>query len=86
MTKREGMSGCKGIYKMTPKEQERFDIGYKIGYKKGKEDSVVHAHWVPFNSSAAGDIQYCSRCDIGYAEKTDYCPRCGAKMNESVDK
>ena len=25
---------------------------------------VVHAKWIPFHSEAAGDIQYCSACDI----------------------
>lgn len=42
---------------------------------------VVHGRWVPFHSEAAGDIQYCSACEIGFAAKTDYCPNCGAKMD-----
>lgn len=42
---------------------------------------VVHGRWVPFHSKAAGDIQYCSACEIGFAAKTDYCPHCGAKMD-----
>lgn len=42
---------------------------------------VVHGRWVPFHSEAAGDIQYCSACEIGFAAKTDYCPHCGAKMD-----
>lgn len=37
--------------------------------------------WMPFHSEAAGDIQYCSACEIGFDAKTDYCPHCGAKMN-----
>lgn len=37
--------------------------------------------WIPFHSEAAGDIQYCSACEIGFAAKTDYCPHCGAKMD-----
>lgn len=41
---------------------------------------VVHGRWVPFHSEAAGDIQYCSACEIGFDAKTDYCPHCGAKM------
>lgn len=42
---------------------------------------VVHGQWIPFHSEIAGDIQYCSACEIGFAAKTDYCPRCGAKMD-----
>lgn len=46
---------------------------------------VVHGRWVPFHSEAAGDIQYCSACEIGFAAKTDYCPTCGAKMDGGAD-
>lgn len=42
---------------------------------------VVHGRWMPFHSEAAGDIQYCSACEIGFGAKTDYCPNCGAKMD-----
>lgn len=42
---------------------------------------VVHGRWVSFHSEVAGDIQYCSACEIGFAAKTDYCPHCGAKMD-----
>ena len=42
---------------------------------------VVHVKWVPFHSQAAGDIQYCSACEVGFCGKTDYCPNCGAKMD-----
>lgn len=38
---------------------------------------VVHAKWIPFHSEAAGDIQYCSACDIGFDARMDYCPHCG---------
>lgn len=52
-----------------------------------KEDAadvapVVHGRWMHFHSEAAGDIQYCSACEIGFDAKTDYCPNCGAKMTE----
>lgn len=42
---------------------------------------VVRGRWVPFHSEVAGDIQYCSACEIGFDAKTDYCPNCGAKMD-----
>ena len=48
------------------------------------ETGGVHGRWVPFHSEVAGDIQYCSACEIGFAAKTDYCPHCGAKMDGSA--
>ena len=42
---------------------------------------VRHGRWIPFRSEAAGDIQYCSICGIGFDAKMDYCPHCGAKMD-----
>lgn len=41
---------------------------------------VVHGRWIPFHSEIAGDMQYCSACEIGFGAKTDYCPNCGADM------
>lgn len=53
---------------------------------------VVHGRWMPFHSEAAGDIQYCSACEIGFDAKMAYCPNCGIKMdmkyggdNDAVD-
>ena len=43
---------------------------------------VRHGRWLPFHSTAAGDIQYCSACEIGCMWKPNYCPNCGAKMME----
>lgn len=48
------------------------------------ETGGVHGRWVPFHSEVAGDIQYCSACEIWFAAKTDYCPHCGAKMDGSA--
>lgn len=42
---------------------------------------MVHGRWISFHSEAAGDIQYCSACEIGFDAKTDYCPHCWAKMD-----
>lgn len=39
---------------------------------------VVYGQWIPFHSEAAGDIQYCSACEIGFGAKMAYCPHCGA--------
>lgn len=46
---------------------------------------VLHGEWIPFHSEAAGDIQYCSICKIGFESRTDFCPHCGAKMDEEVE-
>ena len=47
-------------------------------------EPVTHGRWVPFHSQAAGDIQYCSACEIGFAARMKYCPNCGAKMDLEV--
>lgn len=47
---------------------------------------VRHGRWVPFHSEAAGDIQYCSVCEIGFDAKTVYCPNCGADMRGINDE
>mgnify|MGYP007067932785 CR=1 FL=1 len=46
---------------------------------------VRHGRWLPFHSTAAGDIQYCSACEIGCTWKPNYCPNCGAKMDGDND-
>ena len=40
-----------------------------------------HGKWMPFHAEFAGDIQYCSVCEIGFADRTTYCPHCGAVMD-----
>lgn len=42
---------------------------------------VRHGKWMPFHAEFAGDIQYCSVCEIGFADRTFYCPHCGAVMD-----
>ena len=44
-------------------------------------EPLTHGRWVPFHSQAAGDIQYCSACEIGFAARMNYCPNCGARMD-----
>ena len=41
---------------------------------------VKHGEWVSFKSEHAGDIWYCSACDVGCTWRPSYCPNCGAKM------
>ena len=47
-------------------------------------DSAVYGRWIPFHSEAAGDIQYCSICGIGFGAKTKYCPNCGKRMYDNI--
>lgn len=42
---------------------------------------VRHGKWMPFHAEFAGDIQYCSVCEIGFADRTSFCPHCGAVMD-----
>ena len=51
------------------------------GMKAADVSPVRHGRWLPFHSTAAGDIQYCSACEIGCTWKPNYCPNCGAKMD-----
>lgn len=52
-----------------------------VGMPPADVAPVVHGRWMPFHSEAAGDIQYCSACEIGFDAKTAYYPHCGAKMD-----
>lgn len=47
-------------------------------------DSAEYGRWIPFHSEAAGDIQYCSICGIGFGAKTKYCPNCGKRMYDNI--
>ena len=74
-----GMSlnaGCECIKKRLEKASKRVDC-----IPAADVAPVVHGRWVPFHSEIAGDIQYCSACEIGFATKTNYCPNCGARMD-----
>lgn len=47
-------------------------------------EPVEYGRWIPFRSEAAGDIQYCSACGMGFGAKTKYCPNCGKRMYDSI--
>lgn len=47
---------------------------------------VIHAHWIYQGLSPYNCFSRCSCCDVvfdGY-ETLEYCPKCGAKMDEVV--
>ena len=41
---------------------------------------VIHGHWI--EKKMPFDYVMCSACEIGVPFETDYCPSCGAKMDE----
>lgn len=57
---------------------------YDKGYVDGKAAAIVHAHWIEHTN-----VYECSKCGIVRAKGTmgiyNYCPHCGAKMDEEVE-
>ncbi len=44
---------------------------------------VVHAHWIKNNyDNVDGTIYKCSNCNTEFFSAWNYCPHCGARMNE----
>lgn len=74
-----GWNDCNGYY-------------YDLIVKQPKVDTDRHAHWIYNKEWSEGHIEKiynCSACQYeawGESEKTNYCPYCGAKMDEEVDK
>ena len=64
-------------------------------YVKGELKPVIHAHWkIIYESSAGVTDARCSNCgfeslayenDVHTDENCNYCPCCGAKMDEVVN-
>lgn len=46
---------------------------------------VLHAHWFTYKH-AMGKVYQCSNCTEVVNQKWFYCPYCGAKMDEEVNK
>lgn len=69
---------------------------YEKGFEDGKELTHKHGHWIgiEYDGYADGnpvyDVFECSVChDEHYGESdtlTDYCPACGAKMDEEGEE
>ena len=53
---------------------------YKNGYEQGLKDAVKEGEWVFVYRVSATDILRCSCCSVPFYNKTNYCPRCGARM------
>lgn len=55
-------------------------------YGKRKDDAERHGHWVKkWNTFFKQDVWHCDVCEKGSPLKYDYCPSCGAKMEEVED-
>jgi len=74
-------------------ERIGYDRGFRDGYAQATSE-VRHGHWT--DNGHIGKRRWCSVCggiafeqydDYGLAEVTesDYCPHCGAKMDEVED-
>lgn len=47
-------------------------------------ESVVHAHWEKFKHPSGTHGIRCSHCQTTNGRKSNYCPECGAIMDEKV--
>ena len=47
---------------------------------------VVRGHWIPTGETAEiyGDVYRCSVCGCTDVDEVDYCPNCGARMEEQT--
>lgn len=46
---------------------------------------VVHAHWIVRSAEWRFQTE-CSKCGMGFEHMTQYCPYCGAKMDEEPER
>ena len=66
-----------------------YDIGFEHGYAKAKEEAEPrrHAYWIHEHLASTNGGSYavvrCSNCLSQYPmTEENYCPNCGAKMDE----
>ncbi len=75
----------------------RIPFGYTvedeiINFPAADVAPIRHGRWIPeYGSMDRVDYWHCSVCDsdfqyIGVTSLYDYCPNCGAKMDEGQDK
>lgn len=79
----------KELYKALQYDRNQYDKGYsdaKRQYDRG------HGHWEEFNGKTELCL-ICSKCSHNYieadpccTERFNYCPNCGAKMDEEVEE
>lgn len=71
--------GAQDFEDYTPEQAERFVIGRLRSIPAADVTPVVHGRWV-YNDG--DNIPYCSECMMPQDTECNYCPSCGAKMDE----
>lgn len=65
--------------------RKAFEKGFRIGVQKGSvaAEPVRHGHWI-MKPNGYGTCSNCKMCslDIGGGMDSNFCPNCGAKMDE----
>ncbi|MBQ0089618.1 MAG: hypothetical protein KBT27_09835 [Prevotellaceae bacterium] len=62
-----------------------YNKGYFEGRKNALENAYTHGHWITHNPDSPFEIYgECSECcfEQSLSEHLNYCPSCGAKMDE----
>ncbi len=55
---------------------------YEQGYNRGRADAIKHGHWTrPYNNNYK-QCSVCKQIHYGIPWNAEYCPFCGAKMDE----
>ena len=71
------------------KEIEKQFQAYEMAIEALKQNPTTHAHWLkinnpnysPFDQSSEYYL-FCSNCECGHVQMYNFCPSCGAKMDE----
>lgn len=79
----------KELYKALQYDRNQYDKGYSDAKRQYDRD---HAHWEEFNGKTELCL-ICSKCSHNYieaepccTERFNYCPNCGAQMDEKVEE
>lgn len=59
------------------------EVSYEIGYSQGQKDTKRQGHWEKqYFDLVSGKTAYaCTACGTHSIEASDYCPKCGARMD-----
>lgn len=90
----EAMKAVLRLGVVVDKEELLKALEYDRGqYQKGYQDAVRHGRWITKYDILGNELDVCSECGeeaVGYdtymgdyrTVATDYCPHCGAKMDQ----
>lgn len=67
---------CNGYkYKLAAAQAENSKLAEKV--------SELSGYWIPFGENEAGKVlSECSQCNLVVPFHSNYCPQCGARMDE----